>query len=355
MSLPTFRSRLGFTLMELLVVIAIIAVLIGLLLPAVQKVREAAARMQSANNLKQIGLAFHNFNDTVGYLPPALGWVPRPPVGLMYAQEGGHGSAFFHIIPFLEQDALYRQSRMTRPSIDHPNRNTYPSNSSHDGSNITGTTTVWGLTTYQVPGGVTAHWGGVLYDQSVPLKVFQAPHDPTITTSPTAFSSYLLNSTVFDNQYALHTIPDGTSNTLLVAEGYASCSGSTLTQNPYLSTFGRRTGYWPGYFYEIKAHTVYTYEWTSDARIQLHGTTPGQFISIESKFVPQFTLWTDKSFQSRPPLPECDAFVPQALSSGAIMVLLADGSVKGVASGVSSPTWAAAITPAGGEVLGSDW
>src|SRR3982750_3209634 len=98
MSRP-FRIRRGFTLIELLVVIAIIAVLIGLLLPAVQKVREAALRASCQNNVKQLVLAAHNYHDATGSLPPASGTL-----------RGLVGSAHFFLLPFVEQSALYQQA-----------------------------------------------------------------------------------------------------------------------------------------------------------------------------------------------------------------------------------------------------
>jgi prepilin-type N-terminal cleavage/methylation domain-containing protein/prepilin-type processing-associated H-X9-DG protein len=191
------RKRSAFTLIELLVVIAIIAILIGLLLPAVQKVREAAARSQCQNNLKQIGLAMQNYHDVYKFLPP--GWATSPN-GSVAPSPGWSWGVI--ILPYLEQANLYTT---LNPDLATP------------GAPKASNTTINGQTPYQLA-----------------LPVYLCPSDPGTTLNPNtilqsyALSNYVCNRMVLgpggldgsskQSNMKLVSIMDGTSNTFLVGE-----------------------------------------------------------------------------------------------------------------------------------------
>jgi prepilin-type N-terminal cleavage/methylation domain-containing protein len=326
----------GFTLIELLVVIAIIAVLIGLLLPAVQKVREAAARAQGQNNLKQLGLATQSYHDANQKLPPACGWMPTKPTGSPgttnpYGVSGGvNGTAFFHLFPYIEQDNIFR----SRTGAFTQNR--------------------WTGSGYQTVNFVNATYAnrntyGGSYDYAAPaVKILIAPNDTTAYDTYPAVS-YVVNGDVFDGTRGILGITDGTSSTVGFAEGYSFCyspgsGGGSWTGNTYNYTYsyGYRYGYWAMNAEDAGVQTSsYSYSYGGNTYNYTYNYTYG---------APSIKRVAGKTFENKPQ--SCmDASIPQSHSAGVIQVGLMDGSVRGVRVGIATPSWEAALTPEAGDIV----
>jgi prepilin-type N-terminal cleavage/methylation domain-containing protein len=313
---PTRGSReRGFTLIELLVVIAIIATLIGLLLPAVQKVREAARRIQCQNNVRQCCLALINCADNhSGNLPGTGAEIVLYPNNYPSAGNGA-GAWTFHILPYIEQDNLYKASYVPKdPGGDNQNgKITYP--------------------TY-------SHRAPALINSPVPsIPAYVCPSDPTVAGGALGNTpmTYVANGQVLDffwvqamfdavgwGGYAKYpaSIKDGTSNTILITERYYFCPNSPFAN-------------------------YHTWNWC-----------PGAFASPGCGY-PGYGQYFGY-FQVQPtyfgPGPiTCSMTVPSSGHSGGIMCGLCDGSVRFVAQAVSNTTWRAAVTGAHADVLGPDW
>jgi prepilin-type N-terminal cleavage/methylation domain-containing protein/prepilin-type processing-associated H-X9-DG protein len=343
------RAAKGFTLVELLVVIAIIAVLIGLLLPAVQKAREAAARAKCQNNLKQLGLAAHMMNDTYGNLPPPWGWYPNS--GVQKGPGQGEGFVLFFFLPFIEQQNLYNASFVANPTsaffqFGYEGVSEYLAEGPAGVENQTGTMRV---PTFICPADPSVGDAANNPINSQTSATWPGPNPPgnwgqgdtcyavnfyAITPAylATQANDPLAN---WPNFYPSHnsipaSFPDGTSNTVLLAE---KCSGCGIFS-------GGGGNLWAGWTAPI---------WQVMPIFAVPGYG-GQYYDQGNP--PQVYLWQQS------PLPwqtNCDPFRPSTFHTGGMNVALVDGSARLVNSGLSQGTWSLAVNPADEMTLGADW
>jgi prepilin-type N-terminal cleavage/methylation domain-containing protein/prepilin-type processing-associated H-X9-DG protein len=311
----SFRNRRpAFTLIELLVVIAIIGVLIALLLPAVQKVREAGQRVRCTNNLKQLGLALHQFHDVQARFPKGLVWND----GDYY--DFPRSNWHYHLYPFIEQDNLYKM--LPQPQAA---QNQWEPWWSPEATNPAGPTRVV-VSTFLCPSD-----DGIL-TESQPWGVFTmgnyhvffggANLGEARTIAPHRRGAFGVN---FGARFA--EITDGTSNTLLMGE-YLRSRGAANDQRGLL--WGDQPGY--GHIYAQNSPN------TAGPDLIYQGWCDNQpalnLPCISGDYGPNNTA------------------ASRSRHAGGVNVLLADGSVRFVRQTISITTWQALATIAGGEVLG---
>lgn len=321
----------AFTLIELLVVISIIGILIGLLLPAVQKVREAASRIQCANNMKQLGLAMHNFSGTFDGKLPTITHQVAP---------GSNGSVMVALMPYLEQENLYKAYSL-------PTNMTPPAAPS-------GSPTKYNATVIKTP--------------------FICPADYSASTgiapSGWAGTSYIGNAFLFSklgwftvddptiSNYRIGTIPDGNSNTVAFAErlivtgptyhqyGYTSnnrdmayIAGRTVVSGPFVGINCEHFNFPAFGIYESSYPLFFDVDmWYFTHRVGLQ-INPG---------LPKLVYWPDVSGAS-------GYWGANAGHSSVVQLTMMDGSVRSVTEKIEMKTFWLAVIPFDGLVLPADW
>jgi len=299
--MPTYRwvhRRRGFTLIELLVVVLIIAILVGLLLPAVQKVRALAARLQCTSNLKQLVLATHHYQDTNSYLPPAIGYVG--PV---------RGTAHYFILPFLEQNYLYdRANGDSFNVLNEPVR------------------------TFWCPNDASVS-GGIFYTNNPnnTLGVGQGLTSYPINFAPVMFGGKTLNT----------GMPGGTSNTVLYGERLAYCSFPAYNTET-VSAWGE---------YYVYTDLTRTFDFSYDQPVFNAPSTPGTSLGMQgqtwaynsqSQGFPRIALSVTQGSALQTgttSVTSCDYSTLQSLHDGRIVIGLGDGSARSISTNISITTW----------------
>jgi prepilin-type N-terminal cleavage/methylation domain-containing protein/prepilin-type processing-associated H-X9-DG protein len=353
-----FRRRTGFTLIELLVVIAIIAILIGLLVPAVQKVREAAARMQCSNNLKQIGLACHNYESTFKKLPPGMA---DDTAGKNF---GSQGSLFTIILAYLEQANVYNlfdfsQDVNSAAANDAARRQQVaeficPSDGASGGINYG--TGLYGQNNYMGNIGTTAIFEGPIDEAHAGIFNVGIPTKGKVTTklkitgitdgtSNTAMFSETKRSTVNGGNWPVSGDYYNISNIYLLPDNPPDAGWS-----PYTPMVGPLTGTSGGPFAGQQTYHCNSWDWGPTSRISYRGWQYYRGIVEMQNYThtvpPNYTGYDCGNYSITGA-----HIAARSFHTGGVNVCFADGSVHFISDGITFSTWQALGTRSAGDLV----